>query len=383
MPEKWDTCAGHSKFVRLFDHPDCRFELSDEAKSFDWWSKNFKSARTFQFPYRCCECGFSGRGTTMDNFVRTGRAKCMCKSSCQVSRYPTAEYHRKFLDTVAKIPRCDAGPLNDFSHWSSTVRSSQQTIALTCTTCGMTTRCVKLFNFLKYGRFGCFCTGSYDVTSEEARQYVVRVLQRDDHSFNPGPGVLDSSWWSQNVVSSHSKMEVFCTVCQVPTWVGISQFVTRKSALCGCKWKTEALVTTWFFELVQSRFPRLQAVRQYSHVECAGAQKYRFDLALKNPQDGIVLVAIEVDGPQHFCPSFGESAFESLLQRDLTKEQWCLARGIPLLRVSQRSVWYNRFDWQEFIARNVESAVAGQLTGVVVEPNCVSYVSGRYASVRE
>ena len=383
MSGNWKNAAGHAKFVQLFEHPDGRFELGDDAKSFSWWCDHFRSARTFKFPYECSKCGYRGAGTTMANVVRTSRAKCMCKESCQVSRYPTQEFHCKFLEVVSQNPRCDAGPLMEFAHWTSTVRSSQQLITLTCTACAMTNSRVLLKNFMKNGTFGCFCNGTYEVKTEEARQYVLRVLQCDDHPFSPGPGVFDAHWWNQNVANSHSKIEVICSVCQMSTWVGISQFVTRgQRALCGCKWKTETLVTNWFFEFVQNRFPNLEAVRQYSHAECTRRQRYRFDLALKDPRSAKALIAIEIDGPQHFCASFGKAAFEDTLQRDWDKEKWCVANGIPLVRISQRSAWYNRFDWKAFIAKNVEMAVDGRVSGVVVEPNCVAYVSGRYASVR-
>lgn len=253
MSTDWKSAAGHAKFVRLFEHPDCRFELADEAKSFSWWRRHFKLAKTLKFPYECRECGFKGSGTSMENFLRTGRAKCMCKKSAQVSRYPTKEFHKKFLRIVSQIPRCDAGPLRNFARWASTVRSSHQHITLTCNVCEMRNSKVKLYNFMAYGAFGCFCTGHFDSSSEEARQYTLRVLQRDDHPFLPGPGVSSARWWKKNVTSSLSKIEVVCAACKKPTWTSLSHFLAGRLVGCGCRWDTETLVAKWFSECVCER----------------------------------------------------------------------------------------------------------------------------------
>ena len=376
----WTTRKGHQEFIALFSNPDCRFEILNEALSFEWWKSNAKSMRTFKFPYRCKKCGYSGSGTTAANFLRTGRAKCMCASSNQISKFPTAEYHGIFLEALSKAPKCDAGALVNFEHWQTVVKRGDSVIELRCTECNGRSRNTHVKDFMRTSKFGCFCTGDYDVSSEEARQHVIRVVK--ENGFSPGKGVVDQEWWLQHIKTSHCKMEIFCNTCNISTWISIGQFLSRKSALCGCKWKTETLVATWLFDIVGSRFPMFEAVRQYTIEGCCSTQKLRFDVAVKDPISGKVIILVEIDGPQHFCNSFGASQFEQTLKNDLTKDRRCIENKIPLVRITQRSVWYNRFDWKPFLANKIEMAIRGKLEGVFVEPNRIEYVSGRYAEIR-
>lgn len=65
--------------------------------------------------------------------------------------------------------------------------------------------------------------------------------------------------------------------------------------------------------------------------------RHEFDCVAKIPyMDNFVYLYIEFDGEQHFrmCSWYKvEGTFEMRHQRDLDKDRWCLANGVPLLRV--------------------------------------------------
>lgn len=80
--------------------------------------------------------------------------------------------------------------------------------------------------------------------------------------------------------------------------------------------------------------------REYSFSDCKYKKKLRFDFAILNENDEVVLI-IEADGEQHFKPfrysgnkKEEQRKFEETKIRDAIKNKYCEHNGIPMLRIA-------------------------------------------------
>lgn len=42
--------------------------------------------------------------------------------------------------------------------------------------------------------------------------------------------------------------------------------------------------------------------------------------------------------------------------RDVAKEEWAIARSLCVMRVLREDVWNDRYDWQGWLSRSIETA---------------------------
>lgn len=66
------------------------------------------------------------------------------------------------------------------------------------------------------------------------------------------------------------------------------------------------------------------------------------------PMEGI---AIEVDGPSHKWPIFGEEALENQIERDLTKNNLLIANGYSLIRIQNHKGYTSVSFFEDFIKK--------------------------------
>lgn len=106
-------------------------------------------------------------------------------------------------------------------------------------------------------------------------------------------------------------------------------------------------------------------------------------------QAGRKLVAIELDGIQHFkfVEHFhkSEPKFEYMLERDCEKEQLVLAEDIPLVRILQIDVYRDRLDWGGYLIKSIAAAIAAAERGrwpLVYLPDRSEYSTGAFWDLR-
>lgn len=102
---------------------------------------------------------------------------------------------------------------------------------------------------------------------------------------------------------------------------------------CGCRKisSREYLIRSYLTEL------NIPFKTEYIISDCNLVMPLRFDFAIFSGEDGELLKLIEYDGEQHFYPVEpfgGEPGFRNTLQRDNIKDNYCLAHGIQLKRLS-------------------------------------------------
>ena len=91
--------------------------------------------------------------------------------------------------------------------------------------------------------------------------------------------------------------------------------------------------------------------------------EYEVDLYLEE-----LKIAIEIDGPQHFLPIFGEEKLQKTLLQDEIKNGLLLGKGIHVVRIKYDSTTgsdkYNRDIWNKLVD-TVQQIESGKISGVI------------------
>lgn len=103
----------------------------------------------------------------------------------------------------------------------------------------------------------------------------------------------------------------------------------RKS--CGCLLSSsgEKLIEKYLHD------NRIKYQAQYTFEDCKDISLLKFDFAILRANETVSQL-IEYDGKQHYeATDFfgGEEAFKKRKEHDIIKDKYCLAKGIPLLRL--------------------------------------------------
>jgi very-short-patch-repair endonuclease len=101
-----------------------------------------------------------------------------------------------------------------------------------------------------------------------------------------------------------------------------------------CKNKTEGLVYQW----LQKTYPNITIIPQCTFEDLLG---HRFDFYL----DELDLI-LEVDGDQHFRQVSNWQSPEEQQIRDITKMKFCIENGLSVIRILQRDIANNNYDWK-------------------------------------
>jgi len=99
---------------------------------------------------------------------------------------------------------------------------------------------------------------------------------------------------------------------------------------------------------------------QWKDKTCCDKLPLPFDFRIERWKTCTQPFVLELDGYQHFVDClYGPKAFALNRVHDLTKMRWCIARGLPVIRLTSRSVEYhNRATWQAWLTRVRDEHVA-------------------------
>ena len=96
-------------------------------------------------------------------------------------------------------------------------------------------------------------------------------------------------------------------------------------------------------------------------------------------KNGVPILFVEVDGPQHFVRKHHHNTAEN----DLQKELDAIHAGVPMLRLQQNDVWHARFDWKRILGETVAAAIHGRLEVAVHRSPLHHYAAGEYSRLRK
>lgn len=296
--------------------------------------------------------------------------------------------HRRheFLEFLATTTYRSRVPLNAL-WWSTSMISVKSPIPLACSVCDVESD-VQMDHFLRTGRFACLCSERRRWAPEEARLLILKRIRQS--RFEPRGFLNSSSAYAAKHVGAHTKLPLQCSDCGVSVCdTPISVFAKSLGSQCSCNnGKTENIVARF----VQSTIAdlcndELEVNRGFFFPDCESqlGRKMPYDICLMNKRFGWVVLLIEVDGRQHFEEGSArmKASFAATQRNDLQKEKDAVYFGVPMLRVSQPSVWTESIPWRNFVSDAIVAAWRETLeVAVHCQPGESLYTTGRYVEQR-
>lgn len=171
-----------------------------------------------------------------------------------------------------------------------------------------------------------------------------------EHSFASNPR---SKYWSKknNVEprfvskSANDKYYFNCEICASEIYMSPNN-ITHHNQWCSCRlYKTEAK----FFELVSKIYPTLQ--KEFSVDWCKSKSFLPFDFVIQEEK-----IIIELDGEQHFKQVSNWKSPEETQKIDKYKMKCAAKNGYQVIRLLQKDVWEDKYDWISELCNWIEIA---------------------------
>lgn len=285
-------------------------------------------------------------------------------------------------------------PLTE-SWWKANVGGAEATIQLRCSVCQYVTPGVRVRVFAKTKTANCWCGGGARWDTEYGRLRLCTLL-RTETKFEPIGALLNPIEWPKSFSGGANTfyIPIRCTECKFePPKCTISNMLGKRSADCNCRWKTQRQLREFLADFVGAMFPGWVDVKVEGTIpgvrsrQTHGRQQLMpYDALIVNTEKSCTVLAIELDGIQHFTDGrLGSTAIKNktTMENDLDKEIGAVNSGVPLLRIFQDDVWNNRIDWKRLVVSTIEAALQGDLAVKVHRQlNQPLYWTGKYAALR-
>ena len=142
--------------------------------------------------------------------------------------------------------------------------------------------------------------------------------------------------------STNKKFEFDCDVCNKTFSCQLSD-VTKGVWCSYCVNKTEKK----FYDIVNKQYTTI--VRQYKVDWCKNVKHLPFDFVIKERK-----IIIEQDGPQHFKQVGNWQSVNETRQRDLYKMKCANENGYSVIRLLQKDIFHDKYDWFSELQSNIE-----------------------------
>lgn len=162
-----------------------------------------------------------------------------------------------------------------------------------------------------------------------------------------------AKYWNQTLNNHLTPREIFkntnkkcwfdCDVCKNTFEKIISDITSKKSWCPICKNKTELKLFRKLSNLYQD------IKREYKVSWCKNINQLPFDFVLLDKN-----IIIELDGPQHFKQVSNWGNYQDHQKRDLYKMKCANDYGFSVIRLLQKDVLYDEYDWCKKIVHNIE-----------------------------
>jgi hypothetical protein len=228
--------------------------------------------------------------------------------------------------------------------------------------------------------------------------------------------VADLEWWQLHKPNRDTQIPLRCLNqnCKTERLVRLSSIQQGGGVGCPCRNKSAGALHSHLKELLGIRVP--DEVPVASHPYTQYTLKVDFGVILQNVhQDDIrdqiqqvahrltiacpsnfvwsrqtkevflqPLTAFEHDGDFHFTLCFNGKYNSNYALSDMTKElQMCLL-GVTIIRVTQRSIWWDNNSWREFVREALQLAISDPGRGRIIHQRLPCYSTwGAYAWARD
>ena len=142
--------------------------------------------------------------------------------------------------------------------------------------------------------------------------------------------------------STNKKLKFDCDDCNF-TFDSQLSSVTNGVWCPYCVNKTEKIL----YEKLIFAHPDLK--RQYKVNWCKNVRHLPFDFVIEDKK-----IIIELDGPQHFIQVSNWSSYENTHNNDLFKINCANENGFSVIRILQKDVYKNKYDWLNELISNIE-----------------------------
>ena len=343
-------CLKLNKFTAFHRESDA---LQLPSKKVFYESVSVKGAHSKVRDVRCTTCGVYSSNTTLNSLEQNGGIACFCNGSLRLT---DPQYYEcmcnpflcNYLGCFAafhatgqfEIPT-QVVFLESISNMSSSNRSLNTAILkCKCNSCGNVNKTTTIGHLRQGG--GCSTCNSH-VSFKDRYQEIVhfgmtnklyKMLTTEDE-------------WHMNCKNSSYKPTVECYKCGAIVNSTVVQSLLIGTLGCFCRNKTEGK----FYEWLCHMFPNANVYKQFRGPKLKGHT--HFDFLITFPDD--LKVIIELDGIQHFWVNSKFYNFEGC-ERDVQKEKWAITNGISVIRVLQKDVWDDLFDWQGWVLRCIDES---------------------------
>lgn len=314
------------------------------------------------------------------------RLQVGCKLRCMCSRtlLATDPLYLEKIRTILNEREMTSKATETIDSWTGAVsaRGTDSNIGVTCLRCQVegTARVESLSN--SETRMYCLCNGLVRWRSETGYNVLMTLI--DESRFSFSKPTLDE--WSATHPVSSTRLPLCCVDCGAKVFPTIKQFF-RGEAGCLCRNSTEARAAKVLYTALQNT--EFKVVPQYYDRSLKGPSckwPLRFDFAIV--KGGVLLMILEVDGGHHF--GFGSAKYTTevkaaqYLENDLKKEQYCIAKKVPMLRIEVETIRQNYMHWHVWLQLHIQAMVGGQLSaGVRRLSRGNHYSDGVYADKRK
>jgi very-short-patch-repair endonuclease len=162
-----------------------------------------------------------------------------------------------------------------------------------------------------------------------------------------------SKYWS--IKNVKKPIEVFKSTAEVFIFNCDKCYTEFKSKLChitdgswcpNCRYKTEEKIKNILFDI----FPLIKT--QVKYEWCKNVKHLPFDFVLEEQK-----IIIECDGEQHWKQIAKWKPPEDTRKRDIYKIKCANENGYSIIRILQKDIWNDRYDWLQELLENIDKII--------------------------
>lgn len=186
--------------------------------------------------------------------------------------------------------------------------------------------------------------------------------------FNSFASSHRSSMWHPQLNEDITPRDIFknkprkfwftCDTCNNVFQMSPNNITNRNSWCANCKYKTENKMYT----ILKNTWPSI--IYQYKQDWCMKKNHLPFDFCIPGKK-----VIIELDGRHHFTQVSNWTTPEECLENDVFKQKCANENGYSVVRIIQKDVWLDKYDWRTKLQETIDGIHAGDCVNVFLCKN--------------
>ena len=249
-------------------------------------------------------------------------------------------------------------------------------VSFFCSKCGIESKS-KIGNVARLKRIGCMCTGRFKYNTPSGRKVIQKLVDQSRFHLMSPVEDLDLSR------GCYSQLELFCPVCSTVVTPKVDQLLPTSCGIgCLCARPDEFQVRNSLQEMLELWDCNYKLDLQFKFFdELKGrlGKPFTADFAIRNEENEVVVI-VEVDGWYHFNQYAKSRVADNnrTQDHDIIKEQWCIDKQIPLVRIQTAFVKFSPDLWTPPLWEALTNAVCFNETRICRLSHDSCYSKGPY-----